>query len=172
MRTIRLSINVSILISIACLINTANAALKCSDVDTDNPNYIINMERLANEARLTGNYFTRYHEDIVRDLCITKDNDDIEYWIDKGYVNKSEVQGMREILGLDKQHLKGIKYQTIKAKLDYDLGLGSIGSTIVTDYYIDKPESKCAKLTESALQGDPKSIPLLKSFPDYCVSDF
>jgi len=156
---------ISFFISIITLTNTANAMLSCKDVKHGNENYFDNMQKLAADARLPDGYFHRYHESVVSGLCGEGDKEYIETLIETGYVARSEVQAIKEALGLDKQYLKGIKYQSIKEKFSY---LGSAGSGNVTYYYIYEPESKCGQLAKRALQGNKQAIETLQSGVNYC----
>lgn len=153
-------------ISTSIWLNTANSALHCNDVTSDNDRRIENMERLAEEARLTSNYFNRYHEAVVSDLCKGKE-DDIEFLIDTGYVKGSEVQSIKEILGLDKQYLNGIKHQETIKKLS-NMGLSSASAGNVAYSYRYEPKSKCGQLAKSALEGNLKAIKILQNSPEYC----
>lgn len=95
--------------------------LTCNDVSYGNKNYHENMEQLAIEVRLPGNYFNRYHETIISELCKGK-TDVAESWIDYGYVKRSEVQGIKEALGLDKQSALGASYKYSRRKCSLEMG--------------------------------------------------
>ena len=167
MNIFRQLIKISAFIGTALLINTANAALSCKDVKYGNDNYFDNMEKLAVEARLPDG-FNRYHETIISDLCGKKDKEGIESFIETGYVARSEVQAIKEVLGLDEEYLKGIRYQSIKNKFDYEMSLGSAASGNVTYYYIYEPDSKCGQLAKRALQGNTQAIKTLQNGVEYC----
>ena len=100
MNIIKFLIKASMLLGTALIASTVNAGLNCNDVNYGNKNYHENMEQLAIKARLPGNYFNRYHETIISELC--KGNTALaESWVDDGYVKRSEVEGIKEALGLD-----------------------------------------------------------------------
>jgi len=48
------------------------------------------------------------------------------------------------------------------------LGLCSACADNVTQYYMNQPNSKCAKLARSALEGNPDALRTLQSDPAYC----
>lgn len=75
-------------------------ALDCSEVVYGNDNYFDNMQLLAEEAELPDNYFNRYHESLVSDLC-KGDEDSAFGWVDSGYVDKSEYSRIKNVLGLN-----------------------------------------------------------------------
>lgn len=169
MSMVKMLIKLSVVATVMAIASTANAALSCKSVTYGDPNYLDDYrERLGIEARLRGGYFNRYHESLVSDLCNNENNADIEWLIETGNVLKSEIQAIKEVLGLDKQYLQGVRYQKAKQKFSDELGLGHIGGQIVAEYYIFEPESKCGKLAKSALQGNIQSIKILQSFPSYC----
>lgn len=171
MKLIKLTTKITALLSVAILANTANALLDCSDLTYGSDNYFDNMEKLAIEARLPDNYFNRYHESVVSDLCKGNMND-IESSIDYGFVKRSEVEGIKEALGLDKRSSIGRRYQYSRERLSYEMGLSSAASDNVAQYFTQEPNSKCGKLAESALKGNPKSIKVLQSEPEYCIWDY
>lgn len=169
MRIAKILIKLSAIVSLMTVASTGNAALSCKNVTYGNNEYFDDyMEKIAIEARLTDGYFHRYHESVVSDLCNNKDSKDIEWMIETGYVPRSEVQAIKEVLGLDKQYLQGVRYQKAKQRFSDELDLGHIGGQIIADYYIFKPDSKCGKLAKSALEGNNQSIKILQSFPSYC----
>lgn len=171
MNKLKIIINFGLLISSLIWFNSASAVLDCSDVTYGSDSYFDNMEKLALEARLPDNYFNRYHEDVVSDLC--KGNpEDIESLIDDGYVKRSEVEGIKEVLGLDGQSSIGSSYQYSKEKFSREMGLSSAFSDNVAQYYTQKPDSKCGKLAKSALEGNPRSIKVLQSDPKYCIWNY
>jgi hypothetical protein len=144
-----------------------NAAVKCSDVKYGNENYHEKMEELAKLARLPDGYYNRYHEDVVSDLC--KGNaKGIKALIDSGFVKKSEVEAIKEVLGIDNRSDIGKSYGYSKEKF-LDMGLCSACADNIAQYYTKKPSSKCGKLAKQALEGNPNSIEELQSFPSYCT---
>lgn len=162
MRIAKMLMRLSALAGLMVVASTGNAALSCKDVTYGNDNYFDNMEKLAIEARLPGGYFHRYHEGLISDLCNNENNEDIEWLIETGRVPRSEVQSIKEVLGLDKQYLRGLRYQGIISKFN-DMGIASAGASNATYAYVYEPMSKCGKLAKSALQGNIQSINILKS---------
>ena len=167
MSMIKMLIKLSAAASITAFASTGNAALSCKDVTYGNDNYFDNMEKLAIEARLPGGYFHRYHEGLISDLCNNENNEDIEWLIETGRVPRSEVQSIKEVLGLDKQYLRGLRYQSIRERF-VKMGVASAGAGNATDAYIYEPNSKCGKLAKNALQGNVQSIKILQDGPSYC----
>ena len=171
MSMVKMLIKLSALASVMAIASTGNAALSCKNVTYGDPNYLDDyMERLVIEARLRDGYFSRYHESLVSDLCNSdnnENNEDIEWLIETGYVLRSEIQSIKEVLGLDKQYLRGLRYQSIRSKFD-DMGIASAGASNATEAYINEPDSKCGKLAKSALQGNIQSIKTLRSGDGAC----
>ncbi|WP_230656892.1 hypothetical protein [Psychrobacter sp. I-STPA10] len=148
------------------------AVLTCDDVKYDgNESYGDNMEILAKEARLPDNYFNRYHEDVVSNMC-KGDEASIEWMIDTGYVRRSEVEGIREALGLDERTETGRSYEYSRNRFYWDMNLSSAFSSNVADYYVHKPESQCGQLAKQALEGNPRAIAELQKQPDYCTWNY
>ncbi|MEN6621417.1 MAG: hypothetical protein ABFD50_07715 [Smithella sp.] len=146
---------------------SVNAEVKCSDVQYGNENYHEKMEELARSARLPDNYYNRYHEDVVRNLC--KGNiKGVKETIDKGFVKQSEVEAIKEVLGMDNRSSNGKTYGYSRKKFS-DMALCNACADNVAQYYTKKPNSKCGKLAKQALEGNPNSIEKLRSFPDYCI---
>lgn len=145
---------------------SANAGVKCSDVKYGNENYHQKMEELAKLARLPDAYYNRYHEDVVSDLC--KGNlKGVNSSIDNGFVKKSEVESIKEVLGIDNRSDTGKSYGYAKQKFS-EMGLCSACADNVAQHYTKKPNSKCGKLAKQALEGNPSAIGNLQSFPTYC----
>ena len=149
---------------------SAQAAIDCDSVSPSNEHYIESMEALATQARLPDNYFTRYHEDVVSDMC-KGDEESINSAIDYGYVKRSEVESIRESLGLDKRSDIGVSYEYSRQKFS-GLGLSSAASGNIADFYTKKPHSQCGRLAKRALEGNPRAITELQSSPNYCVWDY
>lgn len=147
--------------------STSDHLLHCSDVVYGNPNYSDNMDRLAKLARLPDDYYTRYDEDIVGYLC-KGDTKAIQSEVDAGFVKQSEVDGIKEALGLDKRSDIGMSYGYSRQKFS-DMGLCEACADNVAQYYTKKPDSKCGKLAKRALEGNPRAVDTLQSFPDYCT---
>ncbi len=168
MSMVKILIKLSAVASIIAVAGTGNAALSCKNVIYGDPNYLDDYrERLAIEARLRDGYFNRYHESLVSDLCNNENYEDVEWLIETGNVLKSEIQSIKEVLGLDKQYLRGLRYQSIKSKFS-DMGIASAGASNATESYIHEPDSKCGKLAKSALQGNIQSIKTLRSGDGAC----
>lgn len=147
--------------------DTSDQLLHCSDVQYGTPNYSGNMDRLAKLARLPDGSYTRYDEDIVGYLC-KGDAKSIQGEVDAGFVKQSEVDGIREALGLDKRSDIGMSYGYSRQKFS-DMGLCEACADNVAQYYTKKPGSKCGMLAKQALEGNPRAVDALQSFPDYCT---
>lgn len=157
-------------VSLSMAFTLSHALLTCDSVSSDNENYIDNMQSLAIQARLPDNYFNRYHEDVVSDIC-KGDEESIDDAIDYGYVKRSEVEGIRESLGLDNRSSMGTSYEYSRQRF-YDLGLSSAKADNVAQFYTKEPNSQCGKLAKHALEGNPRSIAELQTSPDYCTWDY
>jgi hypothetical protein len=151
-----------------------NKNIKCIDVVHGNENYQSNMERLAKLAKLHNGYFNRYHEDVVSCLC-KGTIDEINELIDYGYLEKSEVLAIKDVLEikevhglLEKRSELGKRYGDFRKKL-LDMGLCSACQDNVAQYLIKQPDSTCGKLAKKALAGDSGAIDELVSGPAYCV---
>jgi len=145
----------------------ANAGIKCSDVKYGNETYHEKMDVLAKLARLPNDYYSRYHEDVVNDLC--KGNiKGVENLIDSGFVKRSEVEAIKEILGKDDRSDTGKSYGFSRERFS-DMGLCSACADNVAQHYTKKPNSRCGKLAKQALEGNPQAVEELQSFPSYCT---
>jgi hypothetical protein len=60
-----------------------------------------------------------------------------------------------------------LRYDDLDNKL-LAMGLCSACADNVTQYYLKQPNSQCAKLTRSALEGNPEATQALQEFPPYC----
>jgi hypothetical protein len=145
---------------------TANAGIKCSDVKYGTENYHEKMEELAKLARLPDDYYSRYHEDVVSNLC-KGNTKEIKSLIDDGFVKLSEVEAIKEVLGKSKRSEIGQSYGDSKKKFS-DMGLCSACADNVAQYYTKKPKSQCGKLAKQALEGNSDAVSELQSFPSYC----
>jgi hypothetical protein len=143
------------------------AGVKCSDVKYGKESYHEKMEELAKLARLPDDYYNRYHEDVVSDLCEGKP-EEVKSLIDSGFVKRSEVEAIKEVLGKDNRSDEGKSYGFSKEKFS-DMGLCGACADNVAQYYTKKPHSKCGKLAKQALEGNPRSVEDLQSFPSYCT---
>ncbi len=162
---------ISIGVSFLMAATSSFALIDCSDVDYGtNENYHSNMEILAKQARLPNDYYNRYHQDVVNYIC-DGDEDSIENAIDYGYVKRSEVESIRENLGLDKRSKIGESYEYSRIKFS-NMGLSNAFSDNITNYYVSMPSSQCGQLAKSAIEGNPRSIAKLQSYPEYCIWNY
>lgn len=151
-------------------VNPALAQVSCRDVKYGNPNYHEMMDELAKRAGLPDNYWSRYHESVVSDLC-SGNIEDVDKLIDNGFVKLQEAQGIAEVLGKTykpKQRSEtGKSYEYSKEKF---LEMGACGACAdnIAQYFTKKPNSPCGKLAKQALEGNPDAINKLVAFPDYC----
>lgn len=167
---------ISIGISFSMVVTFSHAALNCKDVKYGNDNYHDNMAALAIEARLidgSDGYFSRYHETVVSQLCGYSDDDGyIKKMIDAGYVRRSEVESIKEVLGLDKRSPAGTNYEYAYIKFINDIGLSSAESSNVASFYAYKPNSECGKIAKRALAGDRTAIKKLEKEDNICTSGY
>jgi len=152
--------------------STFAAGIQCSDVKYGNPNYHENMEKLAKRAGLPGNYYSKYHEDVVSRLC-SGDTKGIDKLIDNGYVKAKEAEAIAKVLG-KRYAFKGERSETGKSygyskEKFLNMGLCMACADNVAQYYTKQPNSPCGKLAKRALGGDPDAIKKLAEFPNYCV---
>jgi hypothetical protein len=146
------------------------AQLSCKDVKYSNPNYHEKMDELAERAGLPDNYWSRYHEDVVRDLC-NGSIKDIDELIDSGFVKPGEAQNIARVLGKaykPKQRSETGKSYGYSRKRFSDMGTCSACADNIAQYYTKKPDSPCGKLAKQALEGNPDAVNKLVEFPDYC----
>jgi len=153
-------------------IPSVQAVLSCKDVVYGSENYASNMTKLAVKANLPSNYYNRYHEHVVENLC----NDSIKYideLVDYGHITIDEVMAIAKELGKTysepKRSQDGKKYSYILNKI-LEMGLCDSCANNIVNYYINKPSSSCAKLAKQALEGDSESTKKLVSYPGYCMS--
>ena len=155
----------------------SNAALECKDVKYGNDNYHENMAALAIEARLidgSDGYFNRYHESVVSELCgYSEDDGFTEKMIDTGYVRRSEVEGIKEVLGLDNRSTAGRNFEYAYIKLSAKTSLLGVGTSNAAHLYAYEPNSKCAKLVKRVLADDQSAVSELErlglqSESNYC----
>ena len=165
---------------LACLLvfsSQLHAAVRCADVKWGSPHYAEKMEELAQRAHLPDNYFNRYHEDVVVNLCTEKnalkDLTDskkiigLKTLIDDGYVEASEVESIKNVLGLSNRSEGGQSFGYSKQRF-IKIGLCNACADNVARYYTKKPESKCGVLARKALEGNPSAIEDLLASPKYC----
>ena len=146
---------------------SAFAGMKCGDFEYGTDNCHDNMDELAKRARLPDEYYNKYHEEVVSDLC--NDNEkSVQQAIDDGSVKRSQVEAIREVLGLEKRSATGKTYGTSREKF-VNMGLCNACADNVAQYYAQKPNTKCGKLAKQALEGNIQAIELLRTFPRYCT---
>ena len=149
---------------------SALAGMKCGDFEYGTDNYHDNMDELARRARLPDEYYNKYHEVVVSDLC-NGNAESVNQAIDDGYVKRSEVEAIREVLGLEKRSSTGKAYGTSREKF-VNMGLCNACADNVAQYFVHKPNSKCGKLAKQALEGNTQAIELLRTFPNYCTWNY
>lgn len=147
--------------------STAFASVECSDLQYGGEKYHASMEQLAREARFHDNYYNRFHEDAVRLICNGK-MEEVKQIIDQGDIKSSEVEAIKEVLGKDERTEKGKSYGYSKQRFS-EMGLCNACADNVAQYYTREAASKCGKLAKSALEGNPRAIKELQTFPSYCV---
>ena len=128
------------------------------------------MDELARRARLPDEYYNKYHEEVVSDLC-NGNAESVNQAIDDGYVKRSEVEAIREVLGLEKRSSTGKAYGTSREKF-VNMGSCNACADNVAQYFVHKPNSKCGKLAKQALEGNTQTIELLRAFPYYCTWNY
>ena len=149
---------------------SALAGMKCGDFEYGTDNYHDNMDELARRARLPDEYYNKYHEEVVSDLC-NGNAESVNQAIDDGYVKRSEVEAIREVLGLEKRSSTGKAYGTSREKF-VNMGLCNACADNVAQYFVHKPNSKCGKLAKQELEGNTQTIELLRAFPYYCTWNY
>lgn len=163
-------VKVGIGISLFMTVTFSHAYISCEDVEYGNDNYHPNMEELATQARLPDNYYNRYHQSAVSDLC-TGDEEGLESAIDYGFVKRSEVEALRETLGLDKRSRTGTSYEYSRQTFS-ELGLSSAASDNIAQFYTKEIDSQCGQLAKKALEGNPRAIEELQTSPSYCIWNY
>lgn len=152
------------------MINMASAQMPCTEFKYGTPKYHEKMDELAKRAGLPNNYWSRYHESIVRALC-NDDIKEIDNLVDNGYVKPKEAQDIAKVLGNTYQAKPrselGKSYGYSKERF---LEMGACGACAdnIAQYYTKKPNSRCGKLAKHALEGNPEAIKKIAEFPDYC----
>lgn len=150
--------------------NSPFAQISCTDVKYGNPNYRDKMDELAKRARLPDNYWSRYHESVVTDLC-SGNISDVDKLVDDGSVKPQEAQGIAKVLGKTykpKQRSEmGKSYEYSKARF-LKMGACSACADNIAQYYTKKPNSPCGELARQALEGNSYAVKKLVAFPDYC----
>ncbi|HEY3275215.1 MAG TPA: hypothetical protein VGJ94_01235 [Syntrophorhabdaceae bacterium] len=146
------------------------AGMVCSDVDSNNPKYHEKMDELAAQAKLPDDYWNKYHESVISDLC-RGDIKGIDRLIDSGYVDAREAQRIAEVLGkrytAKPRTEEGKRYEYLNKRFS-KMGACSACADNIAQYHMKKPDSPCGTLAKKALAGDPEAIKKLVEFPDYC----
>ena len=164
-------------LGLSMVVTLSHAALECKDIERSNYDAPENMQTLAVEARLIDGYASRHHETIVWKLCGYHEEDEntekyVEKMIDEGYVRRSEVEGIKEVLGIDKRSPAGRNYEYSYIKLINDIELSSAGASHAASFYAYKPNSECGKLAKRALAGDRIAIKKLETEDSICTSGY
>lgn len=146
------------------------AQMSCADFAYGKPNYHEKMDELAAKAGLPDNYWSRYHEAAVRDLC-TGNIKDVDKLVDSGFVKAEEIQSIAKVLGKPykppKRSETGKSYGYAREKFQ-EMGACNACADNIAQYYTRKPNSPCGILAKQALEGNPDAIEKLVEFPDYC----
>jgi hypothetical protein len=163
-----------LIIGAALASTTAFAGVKCSDVTYGTGRYMDKMEELSKKAKLPGDYFNKYHEDVVKALC-SGNTEDVTSSIDGGYVEAKEVEAISKILGkpykVKARSESGKSFGYSKKKF-ISMGLYPIDADNIAKFYTEKPSSPCGVLAKQALEGNPEAISKLKEQPDYCTWEY
>ncbi len=151
-------------------VNTVLAQMSCADLKYGKPDYHEKMDELAKRAALPDNYWSRYHESVVSDLC-SGDIKGVDKLVDNGFVKPLEAQNIGKVIGKTydpKQRSEtGKSYGYSKEKF-LEMGACSACADNIAQYYTKNPDSPCGKLAKQALEGNPAAIKKLVAFPDYC----
>jgi len=148
----------------------ASAQLSCRDLKYGSPNYSEKMDELAERAKLPDNYWSRYHESVVRDLC-SGNTRGVDSLVDAGYVKPGEAQNIAGVLGKTykpKQRTETGKSYEYSRKRFSEMGACNACADNIAQYYTRKPDSPCGRLAKQALEGKPEAVKKLVAFPDYC----
>lgn len=160
----------TLLFAVTLALNPAHSEefMTCSDIKPGSKNYSENLDILAKKVGLKDGY-DRYTELTFKAIC-DKNTVQIESDIEYGIIKRSQVEAIKEELGLDGRSEKAKSYSYAKNKF-LNMGLCEACAGNVTYYYANKPASKCGKLAKQALEGNPRAISELSSFPfpEYCT---
>ncbi len=152
------------------LANSAFAQIACREIKFSNPNYHEMMDQLAEQAGLPSNYWSRYHEAVVSDLCGGRIRS-VDKLVDSGFVKPTEAQAIARVLGKSykskRRSENGKTYGYSKERFS-EMALCNACADNVAQYYTKKPESRCGRLAKQAIEGNPAAIEKLLAFPDYC----
>lgn len=151
------------------------AGVSCSDLEYGTAKYQENMEILAAAAHLEGNYFNRYHEELVSAVC-KGDSSAAQKLINIGSVSSKDAQAIVQVLGVKpvapvEGSVADRNYAYAREKMS-QLGLSEALSDNVAMYFAYKPSSECGAISKKALNGDQSSIALLLSSPSFCVWNY
>ncbi len=147
---------------------SSTASVSCNDLHRWNGTGADPREKLAIEAKLPDDYYSRYHEDVWYVLCKTpNDTKHIDELVDQGYVSALEAESIAKILG--KQYAakplteKGKLYNRIYNSLN-NIGLCAACSSNLTSAYVaDKKGSYFRQLVDGAIKGDERFVYVLNA---------
>ena len=145
--------------------------MTCSDFERQNGYNTDSLERFNRIVQIDFNNDILAY--IVSLLC-KNDIKKLERGIDNGSYTYSAAERVKVALGLDhisiseKRSIAGLKFEQAVINLrDIDLCRACIG--VAAEYYVRKPDTKCAKLVGKVLAGDKKAENKLKgNFWDLC----
>ena len=154
----------------SCAATSAQAPIPCSDLKYGSPKYHDKMDELAKRAKLPHNSWTRYHEDVVRNLC-NGTLKDVDQLVSDNVVKASEAQAIAKVIGktyTPKQTQQtATSYASLKTKF-VEMGACNACADNIAQHVSKTPDSACGKLAEQALSGDAEAVNKLVAFPDYC----
>jgi len=165
----------TILITIL-LTSSVLAGTHCKDLEYGTDKYHENMDELAKKAKLEDNYWHRYHEAFISDLC-RGNKDSANGWVDCGHVKASDAVAISKLIGkpykVKKRTATGLRFERAYYNSKLLDMLCTADASNLAMYYAMKPFSKCGKLVERVLRGDRGAIKIIKSFgggklPGYC----
>jgi len=147
---------------------SSTASVSCNDIHNWNGTGADPREKLAIEAKLPNDYYSRYHEDVWYLLCETpNDIKQIDALVDNGYVSALEAESIAKVLG--KQYTakplteNGKLYNRIYTSLN-SIGLCTACSgNLASAYVADKKGSYFRQLVDGAISGDKRFIYVLNA---------
>ena len=135
------------------------------------------MTALAKKAHLPDGDYSRYHEDVVRDLC-SGDLADVTGMVDRGDATAAAVDGIRRALSepsaapapptSEVRSAAGRRYGDSKRRF-IEMGLCEACADNLAQRYVERPSSRCGRLAKHALAGDSEAVKGLAEFPTYCT---
>ncbi len=152
-------------------VSAAAGQMSCRDLDYGNTKYHQKMDELARRARLPDNYWSRFHEDLVRDLC-RGDIGGVNSLVDNGSVKPSEAQSIGRVLGKvykPKQRSRNGKSYGYSRQQFEQMGACSVCADNIAQFYTKKPASRCGRLARQSHEGDPEAIEKVLAWPAYCA---